>query len=93
MTTIRNPIAPWVIDRINRRYPGATVRPIEPGEKHEAGCTYWCGYWQHCYTVESVEHNVPVWDTLITSRWDDGETTTHATPLDAKYDLLVVPAL
>ena len=74
MADVRNPIAQWVIDRIARQYPGAVLQPIAPGEKHETGCTYWCGYWGQTYTCV----------------WEDGHTTIHCTPLDPRRDLKII---
>ena len=92
MTTARNPIAPWVAKQIAARYPGAALRPIEPGEKHAAGRTYWCGYWSQTYTCTAVHHDVPVWGETYTCVWEDGHTTTHSTPLDPRRDLEIVIA-
>ena len=90
MEDTRFPIAQWVIDRIRRRYPGAALQAIKPGEKHETGCTYWCGYWGQTYTCTAVDHDAPVWGETYTCVWEDGHTTTHSTPLDPRRDLRII---
>lgn len=87
MTT--RPVNPYDLQRVMRRMPGARLTPLSAGAKHELGRTYLCGYWHQTYTVEAIDHDVPVWGTTVTVLWEDGRTTTHSTPLDPRCDYLI----
>ena len=89
MTTIARPVNPYDLQRILRRMPTARLTPLQQGAKHELGRTYLCGYWHRTYTVTAIHTDVPVWGTTVTCLWEDGETTTHCTPLDPRCDYLI----
>lgn len=79
----------WDLKRAIEKH-GFTPKPLAPRAKHEVGNMYWSGYWQKFYKVLSVNED----DILnhVTVEWEDGNTTTHCTELDAYRDWLLIPA-
>jgi hypothetical protein len=52
------------------------TREVQPGEKHQAGVSYWSSYWHYVYVVEAVR------GCLVTVRTpQDGRIWSHSTPL------------
>lgn len=52
----------------------------------EIGKTYYCGYWRRNHTIVSARSLGRFGAAEVTSRWDDGIETIHATPFDPKRD-------
>jgi len=50
------------------------------------GGKYLNGYWNQTYTVLSIRPEMNSQSEEITVRWEDGHTTSHATPWDSKRD-------
>lgn len=50
------------------------------------GGEYFCGYWRLRYKVISIAENF----SSITVLWEDGRTTTHATPWDNRHDKVLL---
>jgi len=71
---------------ISEKRTGKQLAPIPP-QGYEAGKTYYNGYWQQFHTVEAVR---PDSFNKYTSRWEDGETTTHCTEPDPEKDFMLV---
>lgn len=56
------------------------VFKVKPGESHQEGEMYWCGYWEKRYRVINKDGY------HITVEWVDGKITTHSTALDPRHD-------
>ena len=65
---------------------------IAKDSKYEKGKRYWCGYWQEWYDVLAVEYDKNYsWCLIsVTVKWQDGETGTHCTQLDPRWDYELV---
>jgi len=48
----------------------------------KVGCHYFCGYWRLRYKVVRIAADL----STVTVLWEDGRTTTHATPWDDSRD-------
>lgn len=59
---------------------------LRKGARHEAGKTYWCGYWHRAYTVLSVNGR------KVKIVWlDTGEEVEHMTSLEIQRDYELRP--
>ena len=72
------------------QHPELTATPVKAGLNQEVGCTYWSGTWNQTYKVIDVKHDMPIWGTVVTVLWSDGEQTTHSTSLDSTWDAKLV---
>lgn len=78
--------------KLRRDYPGASFRPLDPGETWQAGKLYFCGYWHKAFRVVEIQEEVPVWGTVYRVLWSDGTENAHSTRPDPRYDFEIVPA-
>jgi hypothetical protein len=67
---------------------GKKLELLSRNEKYELNKTYYCGHWRQFHTITNISQH-PIFRQQVTSLWDDGRTTIHATPLDYNYDLKV----
>ena len=72
---------------------GFTPVRLDAVALYEAGKTYWCGYWGKWYCVLRVVYD-QYYSRLVlkscTVLWEDGEITTHCTPLDPRVDYMLI---
>ena len=74
--------------RLEKQFPGCTFKAIEKG--FEKNHVYFCGYWHESFKVIDIEYNVPIWKTLYTVQWENGNVSKHSTAPDRKFDFEIV---
>lgn len=72
---------PRALREVLRSFKGTVVAfKVKPGESHQEGEMYWCGYWEKRYRVINKDGY------HVTVEWVDGKITTHSTALDSRHD-------
>lgn len=64
---------------------GFTLKELPQNVQYEIGKTYWCGYWERCYTVLDVKLAGKNLDS-VTVQWQDGTRVVHRTCLNPYQD-------